>query len=450
MTIPPEAANLYPEPGTVIDNKYRCERLIGAGGIGAVALATHLIRKAPVALKFMHPGVSIQEGFVERFINEAVAASRIDSEHVVKVFDVGQLQEGTPYLVMEYLEGIDLADVLERDGAPGLGSIPRCLHFAVQILRGLQTAHDAGIVHRDMKPSNCFVIEKDGDPDFVKLLDFGISKLQQPGDVKLTQTNSLLGTPLYMSPEQSRSAKLADHRTDLYAVGVIIYELLTGKPPFDSDSTFTELLLKIATEEPIPLREFRPDVPEELAAVIRRAFARNPNDRYGSAYELSEALAPWCDARSLPILEGARRRAARITGLPHTMLSSGTTQSSETAPAATGYTGVSAPEKTQAVVPASLVTSQAGVAAPAMQGRARSPSRMAFALVGVGAMVLAAAALWFFSRPSAQDTPPASLAVSVVEHTTPPPPTTVTASSAPIVVVAQETPSSLPSASASV
>ncbi|HPB95964.1 MAG TPA: protein kinase, partial [Polyangiaceae bacterium] len=105
MTIPPEAANLYPEPGTVIDNKYRCERLIGAGGMGAVALATHLIRKAPVALKFMHPGVSIQEGFVERFINEAVAASRIDSEHVVKVFDVGQLQEGTPYLVMEYLEG---------------------------------------------------------------------------------------------------------------------------------------------------------------------------------------------------------------------------------------------------------------------------------------------------------------------------------------------------------
>ena len=184
------------------------------------------------------------------------------------MYDFGIAPDSGTYLVMEYLEGIDLADVLERDGAPGLGSIPRCLHFAVQILRGLQTAHDAGIVHRDMKPSNCFVIEKDGDPDFVKLLDFGISKLQQPGDVKLTQTNSLLGTPLYMSPEQSRSAKLADHRTDLYAVGVIIYELLTGKPPFDSDSTFTELLLKIATEEPIPLREFRPDVPEELAAVI--------------------------------------------------------------------------------------------------------------------------------------------------------------------------------------
>jgi serine/threonine-protein kinase len=449
MTIPPEAASLYPAPGEVIDGKYRCERMIGVGGMGAVALATHLLRKAPVALKFMHPAVSVREGFVERFINEAVAASRIDSEHVVKVFDVGQLEEGTPYLVMEYLEGTDLAGVLERDGQPGLRSIPRCLHFAVQILRGLQIAHDASIVHRDMKPSNCFVIEKDGDPDFVKLLDFGISKLQQPDDVKLTQTNSLLGTPLYMSPEQARSAKLADHRTDLYAVGVILYELLTGRPPFDSDSTFTELLIKIATEEPTPLVDLRPDVPPALAAVVRRAFARDPTQRYGSAFELSEALSPWCDERSRSVIEATRRRAARVTGLPGTMLSAGTTQASEgseasaapVAPAATAPSGSQWPAKTELLAPAPMQTSHGGVAATAAQRAPHSSSRAAYALIGVGVVAAAAAAVGFFAFRDAGEVHPASLAVSVVDRSDPAPPeAATTASSLPLVVVEPEEP----------
>jgi serine/threonine-protein kinase len=449
MTIPPEAASLYPAPGEVIDGKYRCERMIGVGGMGAVALATHLLRKAPVALKFMHPAVSVREGFIERFINEAVAASRIDSEHVVKVFDVGQLEEGTPYLVMEYLEGTDLAGVLERDGQPGLQSIPRCLHFAVQILRGLQIAHDASIVHRDMKPSNCFVIEKDGDPDFVKLLDFGISKLQQPDDVKLTQTNSLLGTPLYMSPEQARSAKLADHRTDLYAVGVILYELLTGRPPFDSDSTFTELLIKIATEEPTPLVEIRPDVPPALAAVVRRAFARDPKQRYGSAFELSEAISPWCDERSRSVIEATRRRAARVTGLPGTMLSAGTTQASAeseasaepVAPAATAPSGSQWPAKTEVLAPAPMQTSHGGVAATAAQPAPRSSSRAAYALIGVGVVAAAAAAVGFFAFRDAGEVHPASLAVSVVDRSDPAPPeAATTASSLPLVVVEPEEP----------
>ncbi len=448
MTIPPEAASLYPAAGVVIDGKYRCERMIGVGGMGAVALATHLLRRAPVALKFMHPGVSVREGFVERFINEAVAASRIDSEHVVKVFDVGQLEEGTPYLVMEYLEGTDLAGVLERDGQPGLRSIPRCLHFAVQILRGLQVAHDASIVHRDMKPSNCFVIEKDGDPDFVKLLDFGISKLQQPDDVKLTQTNSLLGTPLYMSPEQARSAKLADHRTDLYAVGVILYELLTGRPPFDSDTTFTELLIKIATEEPTPLVDLRPDVPPALAAVVRRAFARDPKQRYGSAFELSEALAPWCDERSRSVIEATRRRAARVTGLPGTMLSAGTTQASEgseasgapVAPAATAPSGSQWPGKTEVLAPAPLVVSQGGVAATAAQPASRSSSRAAYALIGVGLVTAAVATVGFFAFRDAGEAHPTSLAVSVVDRSEPVVPDAAASSAPPVVVLVAEEP----------
>lgn len=377
--------------------------------MGAVLHATHLLRKAPVALKFMNPEIVGHATHVERFINEAVAASRIDSEHVVKIFDVGQMPDGTPYLVMEYLEGSDLSEVLERDGEPGLPSIPRCLHFAVQALRGLQMAHDSGIVHRDMKPSNCFVIEREGDPDFVKLLDFGISKLQQPDDVKLTQTNSMLGTPLYMPPEQARSAKLVDHRSDLYAVGVILYELLTGRPPFNSDSTFADLLLKIAMGEPEPLTDLRPDVPAELAAVVRRAFARDPNDRYASAFELSEALAPWCDDRSYAVLDAARRRAGRATGLPVALSprAGGVVQVTAAAASAIG---------SEASPTLGLGSSHAGVATTAAGAESSTKGKVVIGAVVAVVVAAVAAAAGFFSFRKTEDVPPVTLAVSAAEQ----------------------------------
>lgn len=296
MTTPSSETLPYPKAGDVIDGKYRCDRLVGIGGMGAVALATHLLRKAPVALKFMNPAIVTEPSAIERFINEAIAASRIDSEHVVKIFDVSQMADGAPYLVMEYLEGKDLSQILASEGNPGLQSLPRTVHFVVQILRGLQVAHHAGIVHRDMKPSNCFVINKDGEPDFVKLLDFGISKLQQPGGVSLTRTNSLLGTPLYMAPEQARSAKYADARTDLYAVGVILYELLTGYTPFTTETgEFTDLLINIFSAEPPPLASVRPDLPKEFCTLVHRCFARESADRFQSASEMIEGLVPWAD-----------------------------------------------------------------------------------------------------------------------------------------------------------
>src|SRR5580692_9465084 len=154
-------ASPYPAEGEVLDGKYRVERLLGEGGMGAVAKATHLLRRAPVALKFMSPAVLALQGAVERFVNEGVAASQIDSDHVVKVFDVGRLPSGSPYLVMEFLDGQDLAQILATEG--GRLSIPRAVHFTMQTLRALQTAHQAGIIHRDMKPSNVFVIDKDGE-----------------------------------------------------------------------------------------------------------------------------------------------------------------------------------------------------------------------------------------------------------------------------------------------
>jgi eukaryotic-like serine/threonine-protein kinase len=452
MTIPPEAEYLYPAPGEIINDKYRVERLLGVGGMGAVAQATHLLRKAPVALKFMTPEIAARGSYVERFINEAVAASRIDSEHVVKIFDVAQLPDGTPFLVMEYLEGMDLAEVLAQDGDPGLASVPRCIHFAVQILRGLQLAHDAGIIHRDMKPSNCFVIEREGEADFVKVFDFGISKLQQADDVKLTQTNSLLGTPLYMAPEQARSAKLVDHRTDLYAVGVILYELLTGKPPFYSEDSFAALMIMIATDEAVALTELRPDIPPQLAAVVHRAFARDPNDRYQSAFELSEALAPWCDDRSHAVIDAARRRAARVTGLPATLLSPGQSTPAE-APTAASPATSAWPPKTEAVDP-NPQTSHAGLSTTAAEPAppARTASRAIYGLAAV-ALVAVAVVVSVFAFRSAGNEPSSLSDLSAVEAdpaTSPPVADRPAETSAPVVVVDEEPEAPTASVSASV
>jgi serine/threonine-protein kinase len=255
----------------------------------------------------MSPAVLSFPGAVERFINEAVAASQIDSDHVVKIFDVGKLPSGAPYLVMEYLEGQDLSSLLEQTPARAI-EVARAVHFVLQILRGLQVAHAAGIVHRDMKPSNCFVVTKDGEPDFVKLVDFGISKVQQPGGVALTQAGSALGTPLYMSPEQARSPRDVDLRSDIYSVGVILFELLTGQTPFTSESgELTEILFKLFTADPPRVESLRPDLPRGLPEVVHRALAREPQARFATAGEFGDALAPFADARSYTV--AARLRA---------------------------------------------------------------------------------------------------------------------------------------------
>lgn len=312
MQPPSTTFTMYPQPGEVLDGKYRIERFLGEGGMGAVAKATHVVRRAPVALKFISGAILSFPGAIERFVNEGVAASQIDSDHVVKVFDVGRLPNGAPYLVMEFLDGRDLGDLLASEG-PRL--VPaRAVHFALQMLRALQTAHNAGIVHRDMKPSNCFVVEKDGEPDFVKLVDFGISKVRSAEDghesANLTRTNSALGTPLYMSPEQARSPRDVDHRSDLYSVGAILYEMLGGRTPYTSETgEYTEILFKIFTTEPEPLGALSPEVPEGLAAVVHRALTRNRDARFGSALEMAEALAPFADARSATLL--AKLRAVR-------------------------------------------------------------------------------------------------------------------------------------------
>jgi eukaryotic-like serine/threonine-protein kinase len=309
MTQPSSSLYAYPKAGEVLDGKYLVERMLGEGGMGAVALATHQLRKAKVALKFMNPMYLAVPGAIDRFHNEGVAASQIESDHCVKIIDVCTLPNGAPFLVMEYMQGLDLSELLQRDGRPGL-PVARALHFVLQILRGLQAAHAKGIIHRDMKPSNCFVVEKEGEADFVKLLDFGISKVRQPGEAALTGTNSALGTPLYMSPEQAKSPRDVDARSDIYSVGVILYELLTGRTPFFSESgEFTEILFKLFTSEPPHISTARPDLPPELAAVVHRALARDQNQRFGDVVQFAEALAPFAAAHSQHLVQ-------RMRGLP--------------------------------------------------------------------------------------------------------------------------------------
>jgi serine/threonine protein kinase len=378
----------YPQPGDVLDGKYRVEHLLGEGGMGAVARATHILRRAPVALKFMSGAVLSLPGAVERFVNEGVAASQIDSDHVVKVFDVGRLPSGAPYLVMELLDGCDLGQLLEREG-PTL-PVARAVHFIIQALRALQTAHVAGIVHRDMKPSNCFVIEKDGEPDFVKLVDFGISKVRAAEDgqgAHLTRTNSALGTPLYMSPEQARSPRDVDHRTDLYSVGAILYEMLAGRTPYTADTgEFTEILFKIFTTEPEPLATLRPDLPDGLAALVHRALSREREARFASANDMAEALAPYADERSSQVL--ARLRTGRRSQTPG--------RSSTVTPVveAVRATQAEAMASTHASDGAALrpASTSVGVTRESNAAEAHPRSRPAGVVVAIAAVIVAAVA----------------------------------------------------------
>ncbi len=291
----------YPGPGDVVD-AWVVDKILGEGGMGCVARAYHGRLQTPVAIKFMNPQFMNFPGAVERFLNEGRASSRIKSDHVVPVTHAGETAGGIPYLVMECLDGLDLSDLLHRDGTPGL-PVQRAVHFVLQVLRGLQAAHAVGIIHRDMKPSNCFVVNNDGEEDFVKILDFGISKVAQPGSASLTQTNSALGTPLYMSPEQAKSPRDVDGRSDLYSVGVILYELLTGHTPFNSESgEFTEILFKLFTADAPPVKSTRPDLPDELAAVVHKALAREVENRYATPLEMAEALEPFAAEQSRSVV----------------------------------------------------------------------------------------------------------------------------------------------------
>ena len=287
----PKGDNVYKVgPGVIIARKYRVERVIGRGGMGIVVEARHRDLDARVAIKLLLPDFMSFTEAAERFMREARAVAGLQSQHVARVLDWGALESGEPYIVMDYLDGEDLARRI-RAGPYVIGD---AIDHVVQACDALAEAHARGIVHRDLKPANLFLTARPDGAPLVKLLDFGVSKIlgEGTGDVALTQTTMILGSALYMSPEQMRSAKDVDHRTDIYALGVCLFEMIGGKPPYVADS-FPELCAMIYTAPPTPLWELRPEVPEGLVDVIERCLARKPADRYPSVAELVQALAPY-------------------------------------------------------------------------------------------------------------------------------------------------------------
>jgi len=270
---------------------YVVTRKLGEGGMGAVYLAEHPKIGRQVAIKVLLPDLSQRQEVVARFFQEARTASEIKNEHIIDVLDFGQLPDGAFYLVMEFVDGAQLKDVLARGALP----VPRALRIALGIGRALAAAHGRAIVHRDLKPDNIMLLHRPNHelgPDFVKVLDFGIAKLlsddQVVKDVK-TKTGALIGTPAYMSPEQARGLKV-DHRSDIYSLGVILYQMVSGQLPFVADG-LGELLLAQMTKPPRPLSTVAPHVPAKLAGIIHRCLEKEPDARFRYVEELLNLLA---------------------------------------------------------------------------------------------------------------------------------------------------------------
>jgi serine/threonine-protein kinase len=290
-----QGAPITPEilfkPGDVIAGKYEIIRIIGEGGMGIVVEAVHQALDQRVAIKFHRPQASANQESIARFLREARAAAQIRSEHIARVSDVATLDGGDPYFVMEFLDGQDLDSVLEADGPL---TIPVALDYTLQVCEALAEAHALGIVHRDLKPANLFLAQRGDGTTVVKLLDFGISKTLPRGDdaeLNMTKTRALMGSPLYMAPEQMRSTKRVDHRADIWSLGVLMHEMLTGDTPFVGE-TLPEVCASIAADEPIALTTMRADASFELESVILRCLQKDPEHRYADVADLITALAP--------------------------------------------------------------------------------------------------------------------------------------------------------------
>jgi len=289
-------------PGQILGGKYQLERVLGQGGMGMVVSAIHLALGQRVAIKFLLPEALTHREAVERFLREARAAVRLRSEHVGRVVDVGTFDDGAPYMVMEFLEGSDLGHTLRQGPLP----VVHAVDFVLQACEAVAEAHALGIIHRDLKPANLFYTRRaDGSP-LIKVLDFGISKAHGEGqDFSLTRTSAVIGSPGYMSPEQLRSSRDVDARSDIWSLGVILYELTTGRQPFTATS-ITELALKVAMDSTPPLQ--LPMAPAGFERVIDCCLEKEAAQRFGNVAELAAALVPY----GPPSAADAALRIARV------------------------------------------------------------------------------------------------------------------------------------------
>ena len=303
-----------PLVGTTIDGRYQVEKKLGEGGMGVVYLAKHAVIGNKCAIKVLRGELTGEGEVSERFIQEARAAAAIGNDHIIQITDFGQLPDGSAYFVMEFLDGLALHDIIEE--SPTMAA-ERALHIMIQCCEALAAAHTSDIVHRDLKPDNIFLVRKGGADDFVKILDFGIAKVQSSEQGKrLTKTGMIFGTPQYMSPEQAAGSGV-DARTDIYSLGIIMYELLCGHVPFEAD-TFMGVLTKHLYEEPIPPRRLVPpiDVPQNLEAILLKAIAKKPDKRYQTMSEFAQDLRAVSEGRTPDIVYDQMRDTATTTVPP--------------------------------------------------------------------------------------------------------------------------------------
>ena len=373
-------ADFVLEPGAVLAGKYRVERIIGQGGMGIVAAGHHIQLEQRMALKLMLPHAMMSGEAVSRFVREARAAARISSEHVARVFDVGALDTGEPYIAMEYLEGSDIAQLLTSQGRL---SVEQAIEYLLQACEALAEAHAAGIVHRDLKPGNLFLVQRLDGQRLVKVLDFGISKMSgasAQSNAPATRTSALMGSPLYMSPEQMGSSKAVDARSDVWALGVVLYEMLSGAPPFNGE-TLPQVCGMVMNEPPPPLVACAPGLPPLLYQVVDRCLEKQPPMRYQSVAELAQALEPLASLRGRQSVE----RILRVQGFVRT--DQPTAPPSITGPVAQATTG-----------PQQGTYAPWGETKPPVAPRRNSAPFVAVAAVALG---LAGAGWWFVLRPAA-------------------------------------------------
>lgn len=337
---------LGPGPDALLAGKYRIERLLGRGGVGVVFQATHTRLNQRVAIKLLLS--TAMPDAIARFTREAQAAARLKNEHIARVLDVGELPSGMPFMVMEYLEGCDLDEHLRAQGAL---PVREAADYVLQACEALAEAHAAGIVHRDLKPANLFLTKRADGGNTIKLLDFGISKDQSPDQaggtgMKLTQTTAVFGSPLYMSPEQMRAARNADVRSDIWAIGVILYELCTGKPPFDAE-VYSDLVLKVSLEAPPPPASIRRDLPPKLEAVILRCLEKDPARRFPDVAKLAEALVPFASKEAS---FSAVRAQDTLKSASQPALAQSGSKNSQAVPARDAFDRTSKPESKSAIM----------------------------------------------------------------------------------------------------
>jgi len=295
---------------TTLGGKYRIIRCIGQGGMGSVYEAMHVVIKRRFAVKFLRSDLAQRRDALARFQREAAAAGAVESENIAQAVDFGVADDGAPYIIMEYLNGCDLASLLRRSGPL---PIKRATDLAIQACNGIQAAHAVGVIHRDLKPANLYICRRSDQTDLLKIVDFGIAKLKaSEAEQAITRTGAIFGTPTYMSPEQARGSTVLDERVDVYALGVILYEMLSGRTPHPGDS-HNAVMYHVSTQPPVRLNRETSPLPADLIDVVMGALATDAEQRPVSAAELARQLTPFAHRTEWPSLDDASAEDASTT-----------------------------------------------------------------------------------------------------------------------------------------